>query len=170
MDIDKIEKKYTEARASRSAGPEFEFMSETVPLLISEVRRLLEENAEWSQSFDLFYKAVNKADALYREAHPDYPPLSLPSLHKVVDWLIEDRERLRDDEKRLDWLDAHCDGQALISDDCKCWAVSWDGMQNVPDTDYPDSILTTHYINKEDWKHSVRDAIDVAIAEVGEEE
>lgn len=66
-----------------------------------EVNRLQEENKEWNDSFELFYRAGKRADVLYREAHPDYPPLNVPSLHRVWDWMIDDRERLREENEKL---------------------------------------------------------------------
>jgi len=46
----------------------------------------------------------------------------------------------------------------LVSDDAGNWAVSGDGVQNVPD-DPPQDISTCHFIEKDQWRPSVREAI-----------
>ena len=49
-------------------------------------------------------------------------------------------------------------GCALISDDAGNWAVSGEGFQNVP-LDPPQDIETTFFIEKEQWKPSIREAL-----------
>ncbi len=66
------------------------------------------------------------------------------------------------DKRRLDWLES-IDGMGLISDDAGRWAVSDGGMQNVPDLDSPIDISTVFTVDKEDWRNSIREAIDVAM-------
>lgn len=71
------------------------------------------------------------------------------------------------DTKRLDWLEKH-QGYGLISDDCGHWAVSTSGFQSVPRI--PPGDLDTHFwVYKNQWKTSIREAIDAAIAEEEED-
>lgn len=63
------------------------------------------------------------------------------------------------DTELLNWLEKQ-DGYGLISDDFGRWAVSGDGMQNVPeDTSIPNEIITTFFVEAEQWKPSIREAI-----------
>ena len=61
------------------------------------------------------------------------------------------------DKELIDWLELQ-EGCGLISDDFGHWAVTGDGMQNVPDNT-PTDIQTTFFISKEQWKPSIREAI-----------
>uniref|UniRef100_A0A6M3LF10 Uncharacterized protein n=1 Tax=viral metagenome TaxID=1070528 RepID=A0A6M3LF10_9ZZZZ len=72
------------------------------------------------------------------------------------------------DTERINWLEKK-QGKALVSDDFGHWAVVEDGMQNIPDSP-PDDIQTTFFIEKEEWKKSIREAIDSAIKEEMERE
>lgn len=65
------------------------------------------------------------------------------------------------DTERLDWLEKQ-QGSGLISDDARHWAVSTSGMQNVPD-DPPQDIVTNFVVEKDEWRPSIREAIDAAI-------
>jgi len=47
---------------------------------------------------------------------------------------------------------------ALLNDDAGHWAVSGEGMQNVP-IDPPCDIHTTFFVEKSQWKKTVREAI-----------
>lgn len=67
------------------------------------------------------------------------------------------------DEDRLNWLEKQ-EGCALISDDFGHWAVSCMGMQNVPEKT-PADIDTTFVVMKDEWKSSIREAIDAAMKE-----
>jgi hypothetical protein len=62
------------------------------------------------------------------------------------------------DTERLDWLEQQS-GYALVNDDFGRWAFVVDGMQNIPTKKMGD-IVTTFFINKKDWKDSIRQAID----------
>ncbi len=71
------------------------------------------------------------------------------------------------DTERLDWLEQK-QGFGLISDDFGHWAVSGDGMQNIPaewtnDNPDPGDIDTSFFVVKEKWCKTIREAIDVAI-------
>lgn len=71
-------------------------------------------------------------------------------------------EGLRSDAELLDALEqaAHrgsCPG--VINDDAGRWAVSEDGMQNVPDNDVPIDISTTFFVEADQWRPSIREAI-----------
>ncbi len=69
------------------------------------------------------------------------------------------------DTERLDWLEKQ-DGSALISDDFGNWAVTGDGVQNVPENPGERSdIETTFFIRRSGWSSSIRKAIDRAIKE-----
>lgn len=65
------------------------------------------------------------------------------------------------DTERLNWLEKQY-GCGLINDDFGHWAVSFDGMQNVPKKT-PADIQTTFFVEKKQWKKTVRAAIDAAI-------
>lgn len=65
------------------------------------------------------------------------------------------------DTERLDWLEQQ-PGAGLISDDCGHWAVSGTGFQNIPENP-PGDVQTTFFIEKSEWRKSVREAIDAAI-------
>jgi len=65
------------------------------------------------------------------------------------------------DTELLNWLEKQ-EGAALISDDFGHWAVTWDGMQSIPETT-PADISTSFFIEKNDWHNSVRAAIKAAI-------
>lgn len=67
----------------------------------------------------------------------------------------------RTDTERLDWL-AKQGGAALVNDDFGHWAVSFDGMQNVP-RKTPADIQTMFVIEKKQWKKTIRQAIDAAM-------
>ena len=67
------------------------------------------------------------------------------------------------DTERLDWLEKQ-QGSALLSDDHSHWAVSGDGMQNVP-MNPPEDIQTMFVIERSQWKKTIREAIDAAVAE-----
>lgn len=60
----------------------------------------------------------------------------------------------------IDWLEQQ-QGSALVSDDCGHWAVATDGMQNVPKKT-PADIQTTFFIMKNEWKKTIRAAIEAA--------
>jgi len=71
------------------------------------------------------------------------------------------------DSERIEWLEKR-QGQALISDDFGRWAVSTSGMQNVPeDPGTPSDIETLFFVEAAEWKGSIREAIDYAVAEEG---
>lgn len=53
-------------------------------------------------------------------------------------------------------------GSALVSDDHSRWAVSGTGFQPVPE-DEPIDMETTFVVMKDEWKPTIRAAIDAAI-------
>jgi hypothetical protein len=68
-------------------------------------------------------------------------------------------------EKELfDWLEDH-QGFALVSDDNGHWACVCDGTQSLPLEDGPQDIDTSFWIRKEEWKDTIREAIEASIAE-----
>ena len=72
----------------------------------------------------------------------------------------------RKDSLRLDHMEKNEEGGALLSDDFGNWTVSGEGMQNIPDNPgEPSDIQTTFFVEAANWKPSVREAIDDAIAQ-----
>jgi hypothetical protein len=76
------------------------------------------------------------------------------------------------DTQLLDFLEAkskegHC--PCLLNDDTGNWAVVEDGMQNVP-IDAPCDIQTTFWVEKHQWKNSVREALEAFVTECSEME
>lgn len=69
---------------------------------------------------------------------------------------------MRSDTDRLDWLEKR-EGFGLISDDAGRWAVSGTGTQNVPDKDVATDIATSFFVEKSEWKPTIREAIDAAM-------
>lgn len=47
----------------------------------------------------------------------------------------------------------------LFNDDNGHWAISFDGMQNIPYGNDPEDIATTCFIEKDKWKPSIYEAI-----------
>jgi len=72
----------------------------------------------------------------------------------------------RTDTERLDFLET-CEGWALVSDDAGHWALVSEGFQNLPD-DVPGDIRSVFFIKKDQWKTTIREAIDVIMEETGE--
>jgi len=72
------------------------------------------------------------------------------------------------DTDLLNWLEKQ-PGYGLINDDFGHWAVSGDGMQNVPkDVSIPNDIQTTFFIEAKDWYPTIREAIKAAMPKKGE--
>ena len=67
------------------------------------------------------------------------------------------------DTKRLTWLQRQ-QGCALVSDDQGHWAVVSDGMQTLSASP-PDDVRTTFFIEKHQWRKTIRRAIDAAMRE-----
>lgn len=67
----------------------------------------------------------------------------------------------RTDTERLDEL-AKLPGHGLIHDDMGHWAVSGEGMQNLPgeNFDEPFDCQSTFFIEKAKWRKTIREAID----------
>jgi hypothetical protein len=61
------------------------------------------------------------------------------------------------DTELLDYLETQ-EGAALVSDDRGHWAVTMSGMQTIPENP-PDDITTTFFIEKHEWKPTIREAI-----------
>ncbi len=72
------------------------------------------------------------------------------------------------DKKRLNWLEKQ-DGLGLISDDAGRWAISTGGVQNMPDPNNPIDIASTFFVEKQEWKSTIREAIDYAIKQIENE-
>ena len=64
------------------------------------------------------------------------------------------------DTERINWLQKQ-QGFALVSDDFGHWAVVGSGFQNVP-RKAPADISTTFFIEKNEWRKTIRQAIDHA--------
>lgn len=65
------------------------------------------------------------------------------------------------DTELINWLESR-QGSALVSDDNRHWAVSSSGFQNVP-INPPCNIQTTFFIERDEWKPTIREAILAAI-------
>lgn len=61
------------------------------------------------------------------------------------------------DTELIDYLEKQ-EGVALISDDQGFWAVVDCGMQSI-DSNPPNDVSASFFIEKEEWKPSVREAI-----------
>ena len=71
---------------------------------------------------------------------------------------------LKDDAERIAWLEEQ-QGSGLISDDMGRWAVSSMGMQNLPDdADKPFDFCGNFFVEAQDWRPSIREAIDAAFS------
>lgn len=74
----------------------------------------------------------------------------------------------RTDTERIDWLEKQ-EGSGVISDDYGRWAVPEGGFQNLNDdagnfvTDRAIDIESTFVVSAEEWKPSIREAIDAAM-------
>lgn len=94
--------------------------------------------------------------------------LSLGSITAVLEALdfhvrAQAASRTRTDTRRLDELEqlvreGDCPG--IISDDNGHWAVTGNGMQNVPEGPAPVDIATSFFVPASLWKNSIREAID----------
>jgi hypothetical protein len=69
----------------------------------------------------------------------------------------------RTDEERLNWLSKQ-EGIGIISDDYGHWTATWTGIQTVS-AKAPADISTSFWIEKHEWKKTLRGAIDAAMAE-----
>lgn len=72
------------------------------------------------------------------------------------------------DTERINWLEqmvetGSCPG--LINDDNGHWAVSFEGAQDCPLSDEPETITTTFFVEAHQWYPSIREAIDAAMRE-----
>lgn len=47
----------------------------------------------------------------------------------------------------------------LLNDDNDHWAVAYDGFQSLPQDDNPDDVVTTVWIEKRQWKKTIREAL-----------
>jgi len=75
---------------------------------------------------------------------------------------------MRTDSELLDALDkAAAEGACpgLVNDDAGRWAVSETGMQNVPLDDEPSDIQTAFFVKADEWKNSVREALNAWLDE-----
>ena len=61
----------------------------------------------------------------------------------------------------IEWLETQ-NGASLISDDNGHWDCVFDGFQNIPMDDGPCDIQTTFFIKKEEWKNTIKEAIEWA--------
>jgi hypothetical protein len=70
------------------------------------------------------------------------------------------------DTERLNWLEEQAEHGAcigLINDDNGHWAVSGPRAQNCPESGDPQDIDTTFFVFAEEWKNSIREAIDAVM-------
>jgi hypothetical protein len=72
------------------------------------------------------------------------------------------------DTQRLDWLGKH-EGVNLVSDDGGRWAVSDMGFQQVPEEGgFKELVTIGSMVQPEDWRPTIREALDAAILAEGE--
>ncbi len=57
----------------------------------------------------------------------------------------------------------------LLHDDNGHWAVAFDGFQNVPMSDKPEDISTTCFVEAENWKDSIYEALVWAMSKDDDE-
>lgn len=70
------------------------------------------------------------------------------------------------DTDRLDFLEAETQRGAcpcLIYDDNGHWTVAYEGTQQVPEGDGPQDFTATIWVLAQDWRGSIREAIDAAM-------
>lgn len=70
------------------------------------------------------------------------------------------------DAELLDWLEKK-DGYGLISDDEGRWAVSASGTQNLPDGSGAFDFSGEFFVERDDWRPTIREAIIAAIQAEG---
>jgi hypothetical protein len=71
------------------------------------------------------------------------------------------------DKERIDWLESQF-GCGLISDDNGHWTLSYDGIQNLPMSEEAEDIATSFFIDRDDWRNSIRGLIDEWMTEGAE--
>jgi hypothetical protein len=69
------------------------------------------------------------------------------------------------DKQLLDWLEKQ-EGLGLISDDAGRWAISGSGFQNNPNRKKSIDIASSFFVEADDWRKSIREAVTVAIEEI----
>ena len=69
---------------------------------------------------------------------------------------------MKTDTELLNWLEDH-QGYGLISDDNGHWACVCDGTQSLPIGSGPQNVDTAFWIEKKNWKKTIRKAIESAI-------
>lgn len=76
------------------------------------------------------------------------------------------------DTERLDWLEKQA-GASLVSDDDGRWAVAMSGFAPMPtgnpETWPPAQWQGLSWVDRHEWRNSVRDAIDAAMRAFAEE-
>ena len=81
--------------------------------------------------------------------------------------LDEDGEEDMTDTERLDWLEKNSDGGGIFNDDAwgtpVRWAFSASGFSPVVGDEVLDGQWV-FWVEKDDWKPTIREAIDIAIA------
>lgn len=77
---------------------------------------------------------------------------------------------MRTDKELLDgleWLVEHGDCPGIINDDDGHWAVSGTGTQDVVFEYGPQSIHTSFFVKKEEWRDTIREAIEAYLDSSG---
>jgi len=123
-------------------------------------------------------------DALFHDADLRTLGALLNKFAEAVGWnpgddldLVMTAQELRDIKEALDLLesDEHL-GAGLISDDFGNWAVSGSGFQqitddegNVPTKEKPVGIVSTFFVDADEWSGSIRDALRAFVKAAKEE-
>lgn len=124
------------------------------------------DRLEWIAK-DALYKAPEQRD----ESLQKYLSILAADCKDFERELSASQERVREleaDAARLDYFEAEAGRggcPALICDDDGRWAVSGDGIQNVPMGEGPHDIQTCFDVEKDQWHNSPREAIDAALKE-----
>lgn len=70
------------------------------------------------------------------------------------------------DTELLNWLERE-EGAGLISDDAGHWAISFSGMQEVPN-DPPQDLISNFFVEAHEWKTTIREALEYGYKTFGE--
>lgn len=109
----------------------------------------------YQEAFDSVSAESDRLRAALEEARAASPTTTPP----------QETEQARDAE-RLDWLDKpEQQGANLVSDDDGRWAISDSGVQPcAPDGGFTETVAISSWVEPHQWKPTVREAIDAAIA------
>lgn len=120
----------------------------TIQLLSKDRQSYVKEQEDsWDPSIGEFgdYN-VNVDDKLDEFENKIYTLLTEYHNALPVDFVLEELTKL-----------GHC--PSLVYDDNGHWAIVTDGYQNVPESDKPENIHITHYVDKSEWFDTINEAL-----------